>query len=258
MSKGESTEQTTSQRTPLWQTDLSHFDVRSGRGFLPANDPPRFLPAAFEAWEHAASELPKLMMTDRVRSILEELPLLGVDQLTTIPDRERAMMVLSFLSHGYVWGEANAAQILPKNLALPWYQLAQLLGRPPVLSYASYALWNWQRIDPNAEVALGNIALLQNFFAGMDEEWFILVHVDIEQRAAAGLWEISYLLKAAYDGELGDLERSLKVLHKSLLAVNASMARMPEHCDPYIYYNRVRPCIHGWKDCPALPQRTDL
>ena len=25
-------------------------------------------------------------------------------------------------------------------------------------------------------------------------------------------------------------------------------------CDPYIYFNRVRPYIHGWKNNPALPQ----
>jgi indoleamine 2,3-dioxygenase len=29
---------------------------------------------------------------------------------------------------------------------------------------------------------------------------------------------------------------------------------MSEHCDPYIYYRRVRPYIHGWKDNPALPK----
>jgi indoleamine 2,3-dioxygenase len=29
---------------------------------------------------------------------------------------------------------------------------------------------------------------------------------------------------------------------------------MPESCDPYIYYTRVRPYIHGWKDNPGLPQ----
>jgi indoleamine 2,3-dioxygenase len=28
---------------------------------------------------------------------------------------------------------------------------------------------------------------------------------------------------------------------------------MPEWCDPYIYYTRVRPFIFGWKDQPALP-----
>jgi indoleamine 2,3-dioxygenase len=28
---------------------------------------------------------------------------------------------------------------------------------------------------------------------------------------------------------------------------------MPELCDPYVYYRRVRPYIHGWKDHPLLP-----
>ena len=43
-------------------------------------------------------------------------------------------------------------------------------------------------------IELGNIALLQNFLGGMDEEWFILVHVDIEARAGsalAGMLEMS-------------------------------------------------------------------
>jgi indoleamine 2,3-dioxygenase len=31
------------------------------------------------------------------------------------------------------------------------------------------------------------------------------------------------------------------------------LRRIPEFCDPYIYYQRVRPFIHGWKDHPVLP-----
>jgi indoleamine 2,3-dioxygenase len=34
--------------------------------------------------------------------------------------------------------------------------------------------------------------------------------------------------------------------------MNAIFDRMPERCDPYIYFQRVRPWIHGWKDNPAL------
>ena len=34
--------------------------------------------------------------------------------------------------------------------------------------------------------------------------------------------------------------------------VNAIFDRMPERCDPYVYFHRVRPWIHGWKDNPAL------
>jgi indoleamine 2,3-dioxygenase len=31
------------------------------------------------------------------------------------------------------------------------------------------------------------------------------------------------------------------------------LARMPERCDPYVYFHRVRPYIFGWKNNPALP-----
>jgi indoleamine 2,3-dioxygenase len=29
---------------------------------------------------------------------------------------------------------------------------------------------------------------------------------------------------------------------------------MPEKCDPYIYYHRVRPYIHGWRDHPMFTE----
>ncbi len=32
-----------------------------------------------------------------------------------------------------------------------------------------------------------------------------------------------------------------------------TLRRMPEFCDPYVYFHRVRPYIHGWKDNPAVP-----
>jgi indoleamine 2,3-dioxygenase len=35
--------------------------------------------------------------------------------------------------------------------------------------------------------------------------------------------------------------------------MNGHFDRMPERCDPYIYYQRVRPYIHGWKNNPAMP-----
>ena len=34
--------------------------------------------------------------------------------------------------------------------------------------------------------------------------------------------------------------------------VNKVFARMPEKCDPYVYYHRVRPFIFGSKDNPDL------
>ena len=61
------------------------------------------------------------------------------------------------------------------------------MGRPPVLSYASYALDNWTRLDESQPIAIGNIMLMPNFLGGLDEDWFVLIHVDIEARAAPAL-----------------------------------------------------------------------
>ena len=135
---------------------------------------------------------------------------------------------------------------------MPWHAVAQRLGRPPVLSYASYALDNWRRLDATGPIALGNIALLQNFLGGIDEEWFILVHVDIEARAAPALDAIPRAQRAVAAGDLERLTGELRAVAESLETMGTVLARMPDGCDPYIYYRRVRPYIHGWKDHPLL------
>ena len=43
------------------------------------------------------------------------------------------------------------------------------------------------RLDKSRPVELGNIVCLTNFLGGVDEEWFRLVHVEIEARAAPAL-----------------------------------------------------------------------
>src|SRR2546425_6396474 len=136
--------------------------------------------------------------------------------------------------------------------ALPIFM--KKLGRPPVLSYASYALDNWRRLDPTKPIELGNITLLQNFLGGLDEEWFVLVHVDIEAKAGKALAGIAQALRAA---RADNPDEVMLCLHSAAAAeeqMHHTLRRMPERCDPYIYYNRVRPYIHGWKDNPTLPR----
>ena len=84
-----------------------------------------------------------------------------------------------------------ATDRLPAAIAVPLVELAKRVGRPPILSYASYCLHNWRRLDPAGPIALDNIALLQNFSTPgdgkSDEDWFILVHVNIEAYAGPAL-----------------------------------------------------------------------
>ncbi|MGH8630905.1 MAG: hypothetical protein ACREU7_09105, partial [Burkholderiales bacterium] len=228
--------------------------IRAPHDFLPDKDPLVRLPPEFKAWDRLASDLPKLLTTTRIRSELAVLPKFPLAQLKTEPQLERAMMVLSYLGHAYVWGEAVPAAQLPAALAVPWHAVAKKVGRPPVLSYPSYALYNWKRMDPRRPIALGNIVLLQNFLAGIDEEWFILIHVDIEAKAGSAIAALKPAQQAALDGDAGALLEQLQIVSTALSAMYDTLSRMPENCDPYIYYNRVRPYIHGWKNNPALPK----
>lgn len=229
------------------------YDIHPERGFLPTAEPLRRLPAAFDAWEEAAQNLPKLLVSDRIRALLEELPPFPLEALKDERETRRAMALLSYLGHAYVWGEPEAADCLPERLAVPWHAVAARLGRPPVLSYASYALDNWFRLKPDEPIELGNIALIQNFLAGIDEEWFILIHVDIEAKAAPAINAIPAAQRAVAYNDPNALEAALRTMEASLSQMYATMERMPEHCDPSIYFHRVRPYIHGWKNNPALP-----
>ncbi len=234
-------------------TSIAAPELSRERGFLPLQDPLRRLPEPFKAWEEVGSNLPKLFASDHIRQTIADLPPFPLAAIATEPERERAMLLLSYLGHAYVWGGAQPAEVLPSRLAVPWHAVASSLGRPPILSYSSYALHNFFRLDPAREVECGNIALIQNFLGGIDEEWFILIHVDIERRAASGLAALHPCLDAAEQRNAERLKSHLTVLEASLGQMYATLQRMPEHCDPYVYYHRVRPYIHGWKNHPDLP-----
>jgi indoleamine 2,3-dioxygenase len=233
---------------------LADFGISSERGFLPS-DPCETLPDSPEL-NHLGLELPKLLSARQVRRFIEEQPSL----LPSIPlswsecECRAAMRILSFAGHAYVWETpGQPATKLPSQLSRPWYELAQKIGRPPVLSYASYALDNWRRLDNTKPIQLDNIVLLQNFLGGLDEEWFVVVHIQIEQQAGPGLDGLLRAINGAANGKDDEVLLGLQALASAQTAMRNTLLRMKERCDPYVYYTRVRPYIHGWKNSPSLP-----
>ena len=65
------------------------------------------------------------------------------------------MLILSYIGQAYQWSENTAAHVMPANLAMPWYEVGKLVGRPPILSYQSYASDNWRRFDKGGDIACG-------------------------------------------------------------------------------------------------------
>lgn len=224
---------------------LSHFEIVD-------IDLPEFFAPAVEA----AKNLPGLLTSGRVRHWLEQLPELKLsDWAANTPEEQVrvAMVHYSFMVQAYVWGEPDAPKVLPANLAKPMVALAERLDQAPLLPYSCYVLDNWARMDRNAPISLDNVRMVQNFLGGADENWFVLIHVAIEA-AAAPILELACQIVEAAKSSNAELATELLIqMNVHWDAVNAIFDEMPVRCDPYIYYQRVRPYIHGWANNPALP-----
>ena len=232
---------------------IADYGITEEFGYLPAHDPAQSLSAGNEEWDQFGKDLPKLLMGTNFRKRVQALPKFNIDKLNGEAEIARAMLVLSYIGQAYQWSDNEAATVMPQVLAKPWYEVGKLVGRPPILSYQSYASDNWRRFDQAGPIECGNIGLLQCFLGGQDEEWFILIHIDIEKKAGKALKAIEEAQAAVVAQDAEKVEAALIKMRAALTAMYEVLGRMPERCDPYIYFHRVRPYIFGWRNNPSLP-----
>ncbi|MEK9650493.1 MAG: tryptophan 2,3-dioxygenase [Gammaproteobacteria bacterium] len=228
-------------------------------GFLGSHEPLKTFSiksSSLNRLEDIAKEIPKLLLTG---SLQKSIKAMGVNDLCideVIEDElnlNLAMNFLSFISHAYMWGDKEPNEVLPKVLAGPWVKASTILQRPPILSYASYCLENWYKINTQESISLDNVALITNFLGGVDEDWFVTIHVCIENAARGAITAAKIISQLDKSSNQDDLISGLSAIRNSMEQVNEIFRRMPEKCDPYIYYHRVRPFIFGTKDNPDLP-----
>lgn len=232
---------------------IADYGITEEFGYLPSYDPAQSLSAGNEEWDQFGKDLPKLLMGSDFRKRVNSLPKFNVDKLNGEAEIQRAMLVLSYIGQAYQWSDNKAATVMPQVLAKPWYEVGKLVGRPPILSYQSYASDNWRRFDKSGAIECGNIGLLQCFLGGQDEEWFILIHIDIEKKAGKALKAIEQAQEAVVAQDAEKVEAALIKMRAALSSMYEVLGRMPERCDPYIYFHRVRPYIFGWRNNPSLP-----
>src|SRR5262249_4869138 len=124
---------------------LADFEISPEQGFLP-QDPIDNLPDC-PTLSDLGHELPKLLSARMVRQFIND----HRHRSSSFPSACSAttyrapVRSFSFAGHPYVWETPDRpAMSPPPQLAQPWCDMAKQLGRPPVLSYASYALDNWR------------------------------------------------------------------------------------------------------------------
>ncbi|NXE67404.1 I23O2 dioxygenase, partial [Calcarius ornatus] len=227
---------------------LSSFHISEEFGFLLPH-PLTELPASYSPWMDIAHELPQLITSHQLRSRVHQMPQLSPQQLRGREELHLAHLVLSFITMGYVWqeGEEGTVQVLPRNLAVPFWEVSQALGLPPILSHADFVLANWRRKDPN-----GNLDTIITLPGGESLRGFILVTLLVEKAAVPGIKAIPRALGATLQGDEESLHRALEELAGAIEAMREALRRMHDYVDPEVFYSVIRIFLSGWKDNPAM------
>lgn len=99
---------------------LEDYGINPEHGFLPPALPLESLPDPYYAkWESVIDNIQPLILSRRVRSIIDRLPVLSTSFLHTDEEWRRAYVVLTFMLHAYVWG-GDVPEEVCENLSVGW------------------------------------------------------------------------------------------------------------------------------------------
>ncbi|ROT42873.1 indoleamine 2,3-dioxygenase [Sodiomyces alkalinus F11] len=231
---------------------LDKFAVTKN-GFLPAEAPLRFLPDPYYApWEKIVHHLPELLSSGTFHEKVDGLPVLEIDRLANEAEWRRAYVILTFLTHAFVWGGDRARERLPPAISIPLLRVSSRLELPPVATYAALNLWNFSSSNPNMDFTdLGRLESLHTFTGTRDEAWFYLVSVAMEAEGAHIVSSMLEALEAIKSRDYDTIIASLEVLTGSIRKIGALLERMYEGCDPMVFFYQIRPFLAGSKNMAA-------
>ncbi|XP_046854988.1 indoleamine 2,3-dioxygenase 2-like [Xenia sp. Carnegie-2017] len=236
---------------------FDRFKVSYNRGFIPDKDPLlKFTNPYFEPWDEVFQNLTQLIASGKLRTIVESLPLLDHAVLDREEDWARAYLVLSALGNGYVWqnGEHDPVKVIPKNLAIPWFAVAEYFGSCPVIAHWSGILNNWKIKDKTRFLDVDNIETQFVFTGAKDEFWFYAVTWQLEMHAVPGIKSVVAAQKAVLDRNTDLLITCLSILQETIGRLTKTLNKMFEHCRPEVFYSKLRVFLAGWKKNKTLPE----
>lgn len=229
---------------------LADYGISPTHGFLPEVLPLTRLPDPYyNKWEAIVANLQALILSKRLRGVVDRLPVLSTIGLEHDAEWRRAYSLLSFMAHGYIWSGDSPSDRLPPPIAVPLMKVSQRLEVPPVATYAAVCLWNFKPLFVDEPIDnLENLATLNTFTGALDESWFYLISVAIEARGAPIIPMMLTAIAAARDNDAATVTRCLRAFAERLDDLSSLLQRMNESCDPIIFYNRIRPFLAGSKN----------
>lgn len=84
---------------------LQDYGISPTYGFLPMELPLEILPDPYyNQWEAIARNLQALILSRRLRGVIERMQVLSTSRLQHPAEWRRAYSILSFMTHAYIWG----------------------------------------------------------------------------------------------------------------------------------------------------------
>ncbi|CDK27075.1 unnamed protein product [Kuraishia capsulata CBS 1993] len=237
---------------------LEDYDVSAITGFLPHEVPLQRLTNPYYAqWEEIAAAVPSLLLTRRIRSVVDaKLKLLSCEYLGSKAEWRRAYSVLGFIAHAYIWSVGDSTNKLPAQIARPFLETAEKLDLPAVATYAGLCLWNYKLIFNDEEslehLDLDNITTINTFTGSIDESWFYLVSVYFEYKGAPCIVKGLDAIQYAREGNIAKVVETLQSLAEAIDELGSVLMRMEEMCDPHVFYFKIRPYLAGWKNMESV------
>ncbi|XP_036313928.1 indoleamine 2,3-dioxygenase 2 isoform X1 [Pipistrellus kuhlii] len=233
---------------------LGQFHISEDCGFL-LPKPLKELSDHYRPWMEIASKLSDLIESHQLRAHVNEMPLLSCQFLKSYREQRLAHLVLSLITMGYVWqeGEAQPAEVLPRNLALPFVEVSRDLGLPPILVHADLVLTNWTTRNSERPLDIRNLDTIFSLPGGESLRGFILVTVLVEKAAVPGIKALVEAMNAMLQPSQDSLLQALQRLRLSIQDITRTLGQMHDYVDPDIFYAVIRIFLSGWKDNPAMP-----
>ena len=91
---------------------LDDYELSPQYGFLPMELPLEVLPDPYyNRWEAVTRNLQALLLSGRLRGMVDRLPVLSTSRLQHAAEWRRAYHILAFMTHAYIWGGDKPAEV---------------------------------------------------------------------------------------------------------------------------------------------------
>lgn len=102
--------------------DIGDYGISPENGFLPCHLPLERLPDPYyNKWEAIIANLQGLILSRRLRGVIDRLPVLSTAGLEHDMEWRRAYMMLSFMVHGYMWSGDQPSDVCGDPLYMFYY-----------------------------------------------------------------------------------------------------------------------------------------